>query len=42
MFTNCGRIWLLATTQKNAKTAKCPLNFTVTCVRFHVKKVMQL
>lgn len=32
MFNNCGRIWLLATTQKNAKTGKCPSDFTVTCV----------
>ena len=40
MFNNCGRIWLLATTQKNAKTGKCPSDFTVTCVGPR-KKVMQ-
>jgi hypothetical protein len=30
MFHQCGRIWLLATTLKNAKTAKSPSDFTVT------------
>jgi len=40
-FNTCGRIWLLATTLKNAKTAKSRKRFYGRLVFFHLKKVWE-